>query len=334
MDPLAQSFHLTLRVLTGQRSGGPLSDPALVQTIVQAPGLQLDPEELDSPLDDSDQGIESLRALLNDQLLPQRASQIHTSWLTDEGPREEGVDTPTQGLPEGVLVHLPGSLRDEVAVAVGTVSRAHGRLSPEAALELARWRWDGLYPMPDPESKRLTHRLVNQPPERLQRLVERLGLHAFAGFLAHIPERAGASLCRRLPPALAREAWSTRRQAASEKSRGHAAQGISPEGKAGSPRSWRPNRQALEAGLMSHPMKSLWRMGAYVLCRALSESPETLVTLAQRLPKKRGIHILELLKTRRHLGADLPEQEAQELLAQEMRLTTTKLREALCSRAL
>ena len=249
-------------------------------------------------------------------VLPENPALINTTWFTrDEG---EGFGSPKTGLPERVMEIFPLAMRDRMALTMGTVSRAPGLLQSETCLEIGRLLWGNLVSMPDTDSVDLLDRLALQSEDRLQRLVERLGMSIFARFLQHLPERSCVRLCRRLDAHLAQEVWTTRRR-------------IAEVGEQTGENTWHPNREALEAGFVDNPSRSLRRMGGYVLCRALRNNPLTVRQIAQRLPQPLGKDILYFLEKPGHLGAEIECRDALSLLAGEMRISMDRLKQS-CSR--
>lgn len=261
---------------------------------------------------ETDSRAHSLQELLS-IILPENPELINTTWFTRE--EIEEIESGKTGLPERVMEIFPVPMRDRMALTIGSVSRSPGLLPMETCLELARLLWAELVSMPDPESGNLLDRLVLQAEDRLQRLMEKLGMRVFASFLQHLPEKSCVRLCRRLPSHLAKEVWTVRRRIAEAE-------------KQNIENTWRPNREALEAGFADNPTRSIRRMGGYVLCRALWNAPVTVKQIAQRLQRSIGKDILIFLAKPRHLGAEIESQDALSLLAGEMRVSTDRLKQS------
>lgn len=301
----AQSFMATVRELSRRGLG---IDPRSSLS----PDLKESMKSIERFIHDTDGGELTLKEMCS-LVLPKNVELINPSWFSYQGEQSKYRDSSKIGLPERVIEVFPTPMRDVIALTVGTVSRVGGLLPEEICREIGRWLWCDLIWMPEPDSSALLDRLVLQTGERLQRLIEKLGIVVFSAFLQHLPQRSSAHLCHRLPAQIAREVWILHRRNSETKERLF----------------WEPNRRALEAGLSDNPTMSLWRMGGYVLCRALDDVPVIVRQMAQRLPRSRGVHLLDFLKKRRHLGAELSGNIAQSLLAAEMRISVERLQGAV-----
>jgi len=300
-----QSFMATVRELSRRGLGIDLRSSL-------SPDLKESMKSIEMLIQSADGGEITLKEMCS-LVLPKNVALINPSWFSYEGEQSQYRDSSKIGLPERVIEVFPTPMRDVIALTVGTVSRVGGLLTEGICREIGRWLWSDLIWMPEPGSVDLLDRLVLQPGERLQRLIEKLGIVVFSAFLQHLPQRSSAHLCHRLPAQIAREVWILHRRNSETQERPF----------------WEPNRRALEAGLSDNPAMSLWRMGGYVLCRALDDVPVIVRQMAQRLPRSRGVHLLVFLKKRRHLGDELSGDIAQSMLAAEMRISVERLQRAV-----